>query len=102
MITATAEKMYVTREKPGQLPGFFFQQPVPDGYTMRMLHIHLNGEAREVGTETTIDRLLDSAGFGGRRVAVEINREIVPRSAHARHVLNEGDRVEIVHALGGG
>jgi len=46
--------------------------------------------------------LLDQTGFGQRRVAIEINREIVPRSAHAQRVLREGDRVEIVHALGGG
>jgi sulfur carrier protein len=67
-----------------------------------MLHIFLNGEPHEVDTQTTLHGLLDSAGFIGRRIAVEINREIVPRSVHAERLLHDGDRVEIVHALGGG
>ena len=67
-----------------------------------MVQIHLNGEPREVEVDTTIVALLDRTGFGERRVAVEINREIVPRGVHAQRVLREGDRVEIVHALGGG
>ena len=67
-----------------------------------MVQIHLNGEPREVEVDTTIVALLDQTGFGERRVAVEINREIVPRGVHAQRVLREGDRVEIVHALGGG
>jgi len=67
-----------------------------------MVQIHLNGEPRAVHADTTIVALLDQTGFGQRRVAIEINREIVPRSAHAQRVLREGDRVEIVHALGGG
>ena len=44
----------------------------------------------------------DALVVAGRRVAVEVGREIVPRSAHATRVLAEGDRVEVVHALGGG
>jgi sulfur carrier protein len=40
--------------------------------------------------------------MAGRRVAVEVNQAIVPRGAHGRHRLQDGDRVEIVHALGGG
>ena len=43
-----------------------------------------------------------STGLAGKRVAVEVNLEIVPRSQHATRVLREGDRVEIVHAIGGG
>ncbi|MEP6939566.1 MAG: sulfur carrier protein ThiS [Rudaea sp.] len=66
------------------------------------MQIRLNGESREVEADTTILGLLDRSGFAGRRVAVEINREIVPRGTHAQRVLCEGDRVEIVHALGGG
>ena len=42
------------------------------------------------------------AGLAEKRVAVEVNLEIVPRSRHATRVLGEGDRVEIVHAIGGG
>ena len=46
--------------------------------------------------------LLAENGLVERRVAVEVNGSIVPRSAHPQHALREGDRVEIVHALGGG
>jgi sulfur carrier protein len=64
--------------------------------------IHVNGDAREVAAGTTVATLLDAMDLAGRRVAVEINREIVPRSEHATRVLAAGDRLEIVHALGGG
>ena len=50
----------------------------------------------------SVAALLDESGYGVRRVAVEVNREIVPRSLHAQHALREGDRVEIVQAIGGG
>lgn len=64
--------------------------------------IVLNGSPRAVPVACTIAGLLREAGHGERRVAVEVNGEIVPRSAHAGHALAEGDRVEIVQALGGG
>lgn len=66
------------------------------------MKITLNGEARDIGEARTVGELLADAGFAGRRVAVELNRAIVPRSEHASRVLVEGDRVEIVHAIGGG
>lgn len=66
------------------------------------MQIFLNGEARECGDATTVAGLLTELGHAGRRVAVEVNREIVPRSRHAEHVLGEGDRVELVQAIGGG
>ena len=66
------------------------------------MKIFLNGEPRECGAATTVTRLLEGNGYGDRRVAVEVNREIVPRSRHAEHMLHEGDRVEIVQAIGGG
>ena len=65
------------------------------------MHIQINGQSRPVDA-ATIAELLQSEGLAERRVAVEVNGEIVPRSAHADHILHEGDRVEIVHALGGG
>jgi sulfur carrier protein len=67
-----------------------------------MLQILLNGEPHEIDARTTVHHLLDRNGYADRRVAVEINREIVPRSAHGERLLREGDQVEIVHALGGG
>ena len=66
------------------------------------MHIHLNGESHEFPEPVTIAQLLESTGYGQRRVAVEVNRDIVPRSRHATHRLCEGDRVEIVQAIGGG
>ncbi len=66
------------------------------------MHIHLNGEPRALDPGTTIASLLDAEGLAQRRVAVEVNGEIVPRGRHGEHPLHDGDRVEIVHALGGG
>jgi sulfur carrier protein len=66
------------------------------------MQIHLNGRDHEIPPETTLDALLAAEGLGERRVAVEVNGEIVPRGRHAGHVLHAGDRVEIVHAMGGG
>ena len=66
------------------------------------MDIQLNGEPRRLAGPCTVAQLLEDAGFGGRRVAVEVNGGIVPRSAHASHELCAGDSVEIVHALGGG
>jgi sulfur carrier protein len=64
--------------------------------------IHLNGRAFDVREQTSVTALLEANGYARRAVAVEINREIVPRSSHAQHMVREGDRVEIVEAMGGG
>lgn len=64
--------------------------------------IFLNGQARQIPAGSTVQAMLDLTGNAQRKVAVEINREIVPRSAHAQRVIANGDRVEIVTALGGG
>lgn len=66
------------------------------------MEIILNGERREVAAEASVFDLLEATGYAERRVAVEVNREIVPRSGHRSRALREGDRVEIVHAIGGG
>ncbi len=66
------------------------------------MKIILNGEAQHIETDTSIDRLIEQLGLKGRRLAVERNGAIVPRSAHPATVLEEGDRIEIVHAIGGG
>ena len=62
----------------------------------------LNGEPRELASDTSILQLLEQLDLVGRRVAVELNLDIVPRSAHATTILQPGDRVEVVHAIGGG
>jgi len=67
-----------------------------------MIQIQLNGEARELPASTTVAILIEQLGHAGRRVAVEVNREIVPKGRHAEHALVDGDVVELVHALGGG
>jgi sulfur carrier protein len=67
-----------------------------------MINIVLNGEPMQVSEGLSVGALLASTDRAGRRVAVEVNREIVPRSQHASRVLHDGDRVEIVQAMGGG
>ena len=66
------------------------------------MDITLNGEPRTLDPDTTVIALLQAEGLAGRRFAVEVNGEIVPRSRHDARLLADGDRVEIVHALGGG
>ena len=70
--------------------------------TIAPMDIELNGEPRSVADGISISALLDEIGLGQRRVAVEVNREVIPRSRHAQHRLAPGDRIEIVHAIGGG
>jgi sulfur carrier protein len=69
---------------------------------MPAMQITLNGEARPLDPGTTLEALLALAGHAGRKVAVEVNLAVVPRSQHAGHVLADGDRVEIIQAIGGG
>ena len=66
------------------------------------MRVLVNGEVREVPEGTTVAALLDRMDLGGRRLAVELNQEIVPRSAYAQTVLHGEDRIEVVHAVGGG
>lgn len=67
-----------------------------------MIDIVLNGKPHALADASTIAALLESLGVAGKRLAVERNAEIVPRSLHGATVLQAGDRVEIVHAIGGG
>ena len=66
------------------------------------MHIQLNGEPFELADGVTVAGLIDRLDLVGRRVAVELNLDIVPRSQHAATALREGDQVEVVHAIGGG
>ncbi len=70
--------------------------------TLRYMHILVNGEAREVADSYTAAQLIDDMNLAGKRIAMEVNMEIVPRSSFAEHTFNEGDKVEIVMAIGGG
>ncbi|MFF7706425.1 sulfur carrier protein ThiS [Pseudomonas sp. NPDC007930] len=66
------------------------------------MRIQLNGEPFELPDGATVEALLARLELAGRRVAVELNLDIVPRSQHASAALSEGDQVEVVHAIGGG
>lgn len=67
-----------------------------------VMNILLNGHDRTLPSPCSLLQLLESEGLAGRRVAVEVNGEIITRSLHADTALADGDAVEIVHALGGG
>jgi sulfur carrier protein len=64
--------------------------------------ITLNGESREVQAGTTVAQLLGELEVLPKHVAVEVNRELVPRARHKDHVLREDDRLEVVTLVGGG
>ncbi len=66
------------------------------------MEIRLNGELRAVGEGISIAEVLEELGLSGRRVAVERNREIVPRDQYATTRLSAGDVVEVVQLVGGG
>jgi len=66
------------------------------------LEVRVNGEARACAPGATLAALVDELGLGERRIAVALNREIVPRSQLASRTLAPGDRVEILQAVGGG
>ncbi len=66
------------------------------------IQITVNGAVSPVQHGTTVATLVASLNLGDRRVAVEVNGTVVPRGAHADTTLTDGDRVEIVHAIGGG
>jgi sulfur carrier protein len=66
------------------------------------LAIRLNGEPREVAAGSTLAQLVDALGLAGRKIAVAVNRDVVPRASYAARVLQAGDRVEILEAVGGG
>lgn len=66
------------------------------------MNILLNGEPHALTGATTVAQLLEQLELQGRRIAVELNQEIVVRSAWADTVLKDSDQVEVVHAIGGG
>jgi sulfur carrier protein len=67
-----------------------------------MIRVTVNGAAHRFDKPVDVSLLLSSLDLAGRKVAVERNGEIVPRSAHAATLLADGDRLEIVVAVGGG
>jgi len=67
-----------------------------------MLNITINGGSRQFASALTVAGLIDQLGYSGKRIAIERNGEIVPKSRHASTPLVSGDRLEIVVAVGGG
>ncbi len=72
------------------------------GETTASIRITVNGDTREVPSGTSVADLLGTLGLDIRKVAVERNLEIVPRSTYAATALGAGDQLEIVHFIGGG
>jgi sulfur carrier protein len=66
------------------------------------MQITVNGDAHEVADGLTVRALVEQLGLTEGPVAVERNREVVPRAEHTRTVLTAGDVLEIVHFVGGG
>ena len=67
-----------------------------------MISVSINGVARRFDIPINVIMLLEQMQLGGKRIAVECNGEIIPRGQFDQHLLNEGDKLEIVVAVGGG
>jgi len=66
------------------------------------VHVIINGEAQTLTAGLTVADLISQLGLNRRRIAVELNREIVAREHYGDRALSEGDQIEIVHVVGGG
>jgi sulfur carrier protein len=66
------------------------------------MRITINGQSRTVAEALTLGQLVAELDLGGKRIAVERNGEVVPKSRHADTVVGDGDRFEIIVAVGGG
>ncbi len=67
-----------------------------------MIDIHVNGQARRVAVGSTVSELLAELDLSGRTVVVELNRQIIRRTEIEAMVIESGDRIELVHFVGGG
>lgn len=67
-----------------------------------VMHLVINGKEQTLEGSLNVVQLIEQLGMKSDRVAVELNREIVPRAQWAETTLNDGDRLEIVHFVGGG
>ena len=66
------------------------------------MQVKVNGDAMQLPDGATVTVLIEHLALSGKRLAVEVNEDIVPRSRHPEFQLSDGDRVEVVHAIGGG
>ena len=67
-----------------------------------MIATHINGDIKQVETGTTIFNLVTDLDIAHKKIALEINEEIIPRSQFDSRILQNGDKIEIVTAVGGG
>ncbi len=68
----------------------------------KVITVTLNGATRQLPSATTVAAFIEEMGLAGKRIALERNSEIVPRSTFASQQLADGDKLEIVVAVGGG
>ncbi|ADE10651.1 sulfur carrier protein ThiS [Sideroxydans lithotrophicus] len=68
----------------------------------KVITVSINGESRQLPPSTTVANLIEEMGLAGKRIALELNGGIVPRSTFAVQHLSENDKLEIVIAVGGG
>ena len=66
------------------------------------MQIYINGEERTIAKQTNMAALVEELGLSGKRIAVEVNEELVPRSTFNEHLVHANDRIEIIAAVGGG
>jgi thiamine biosynthesis protein ThiS len=66
------------------------------------MKLQINGEERTFDEQFTLARLVEFLGMAADRVAVELNRDVIPRSRWAETTLKDGDKLELVHFVGGG
>lgn len=66
------------------------------------MQLEVNGQPKPLPWPLSVAELLDALDLNAQHIAVEVNRELVPRTGHRDHILADGDRVEIVTLVGGG
>ncbi|MCF6283134.1 MAG: sulfur carrier protein ThiS [Candidatus Polarisedimenticolaceae bacterium] len=66
------------------------------------MQIYINGEEKTVAAESSMAALIEQLALTDKRVAVEVNEELVPRSTFEQHLIQANDRIEIINAVGGG
>jgi len=64
--------------------------------------VQVNGESREISQEASLEELLTNLSIPRERVAIELNQKVIRRAEWANSILREGDKIEIVHFVGGG
>ena len=67
-----------------------------------MISVQINGEEKVFGEVVSLDRIIESLALQNKKIAVEINKHIIPRSEYTKTLIKSGDSIEIVGAVGGG